>query len=204
MTVDSRDEHMDGLKFNVSNHSRITSEANSGILTSEQLAIVIANNVAQDGHQVDSKRHFDNCCFAEGAAYIKDEWHKIEVETDPLTETALIAFGRLLHTVQDFYAHSNWIELHQSDDPIPIWDLNLNTLPSGIVSGTWSIGYPKNCTSQAPHHSQLNKDDPESEEGRKVVAIGPNHGKTLFTLAYDAAIRASSKQFEQLKNVNKK
>ena len=63
---------------------------------------------------------------------------------DPSTATldtdaaAMAAFGRWLHTAQDFYAHSNWVEdgaqgLVESTLGLwPAWS-EYETLPSGLV-----------------------------------------------------------------------
>jgi len=187
------------MKFKVGVHSEITKAANDGILNSKQLGLVIWYNILQDSHQTQSCIHFDNCAFAEGLDYIGGEWDLVEASSDKYSDVALAAFGRLLHTVQDFYAHSNWIELHQDADPIPVWDLNLGSLPSDIVSGTWFLGRPKKCPSGAPTHGELNKDDSNSKEGKKEVGSGPNKGKTLYELAFDAAVRASRTQFDRFK-----
>ena len=83
-------------------------------------------------------------------------------------------------------------------DPIPVWDLDVSSLPSNIVSGTWKLGWPKACPSGAPSHKELNKDAPNSSEGKIVVDSGPLKGKSLFDLAFDTAVWASIKQFERL------
>lgn len=186
-------------KFKIEVHSQITADANgisNQLFTDSQLGLVVIANVLQDKRQLDSKVHFDNCCFIDGSEYIKEEWQNLEAD-DPHAETALGTFGRLLHTVQDFYAHSNWVELHQNESPIPIWNLDVSTLPNGIVSGTWVVGFPKRCPDGAPAHAQLNKDDPNSDEGKIIVSSGPNAGKSLFILAYEAALSASLVQFER-------
>jgi len=201
MTENNRAKEPIESKFTPVVHMDITSTANQGTLNSENLVIVIAANDAQDVLQADSKRHFDNCCFEEGVEYIKEEWKNVELETN--FELALAAFGRLLHTVQDFYAHSNWMEIHLYFDPIPVWDLDLNNLPSGIVSGTWLFGFPKKCSEGALKHSELNKDELSSEEGEKIVSTGPLAGETLFSLAHEVAIRATLEQFERLKQLRK-
>jgi hypothetical protein len=152
----------------------------------------------QDIRQFESRIHFDNCAFSEGAEYIEKEWSIISGSGDRFGKTALAAFGRLLHTVQDFYSHSNWIELHMDTDPIPVWDLKPESLPPGTCSGTWILGIPKCCPGGTPTHQELNKDNPDSQEGSKVVPSGPHKGKSLFDLAYEAAIRASSEQFKRL------
>ncbi|UIE38402.1 Het-C domain-containing protein [Leptodesmis sichuanensis] len=185
-------------EFSLDYHAAITSKAISGVLSNEQITFVVRANMSQDIRQFESYVHFDNCAFAEGAKHIRDEWAKIEAEIDRLSDDALVAFGRLLHTTQDFYAHSNWIELHLDQAPIPLWDFQIDTLPPGIVSGTWSMGFPKKCGSGAPSHDELNKDKPDSPESQKIVGAGPNQGKNYFALAWDAALRESRKQVARL------
>jgi hypothetical protein len=185
-------------EFSLDYHAEITSKAASGVLSNEQITFVVRANMSQDIRQFESYVHFDNCAFLEGANHIRDEWKKIDAENDRLSQEALVAFGRLLHTAQDFYSHSNWIELHLEREPIPLWDFQIETLPAGIVSGTWAIGFPKKCGSGAPSHDELNKDKPDSPEGQKVVESGPHQGQTYFMLAWDAALRESRKQLARL------
>lgn len=185
-------------EFSLDYHAEITSKAASGVLSNEQITFVVRANMSQDIRQFESYVHFDNCAFLEGANHIRDEWKKIEAEDDRLSQEALMAFGRLLHTAQDFYAHSNWIELYLERELIPLWDFQVETLPAGIVSGTWAIGFPKNCGSGAPSHDELNKDKPDSPESKKVVESGPHQGKTYFILAWDAALQESRKQLTRL------
>jgi hypothetical protein len=188
-------------RFTLDNHALITQQANGGVLSDQQLGLVILANVLQDMHQTESWIHFDNCAFPDGLDYIAGEWNLIRESGDRYGDVALGAFGRLLHTVQDFYAHSNWIELHVNLTPIPVWDLKLGSLPTAIVSGTWSIGHPKRCVAGTPTHEQLNKDSANSQEGAKVVTTGPNKGQTLFRLAFAAAVGATKIQFAQLQSV---
>lgn len=185
-------------EFSLDYHAEATSKAAYGVLSNAQITFVIRANMSQDIRQFESYVHFDNCAFLESANHIRDEWKKIDAENNRLSEEALIAFGRLLHTVQDFYAHSNWIELQLKQNPIPLWDLNVATLPAGIVSGTWAIGFPKRCRSDAPSHDELNKDNPNSEQGKKVVDSGLHQGKIYFQLAQDAAMRATRIQLARL------
>lgn len=185
-------------EFSLDYHAELTTKSASDILSESQLRVIIFYNLAQDVRQWESEIHFDNCAFAEGAKHIHDEWAKIESESNHLSDDALVAFGRLLHTAQDFYAHSNWIELHLDQAPIPLWDFQVETLPAGIVSGTWSMGFPKKCGTGAPSHDELNKDKPDSPESKKIVESGPHQGKTYFRLAWDAALRESRKQLARL------
>lgn len=59
--------------------------------------------------------HFDNCQFSASVNHINNLYRRAHdsalLDLDRVAEN----FGRLLHTAQDFYAHSNWVELGQSD-----------------------------------------------------------------------------------------
>ena len=56
--------------------------------------------------------HFDNNAFVESHAYIEEQRALVlsSLRANRVC-SAWSAFGRLTHTVQDFYAHSNYIEL---------------------------------------------------------------------------------------------
>ena len=127
-------------------------------------------------------------------------WGRIEAGTDRMSN-----FGRLTHTVQDFYSHSNWVELHQHVSPLPVWDLRTATLPAGAVSGTYRER-TREFGLAAPTHAELNKDSPLawfSPSGCRVVADGPNRGRTLFELGYEAALAATRIQFDRLLGISR-
>lgn len=78
-------------------------------------------------HQFESKAHFDNCDFDGAARYITEllaetgthveAAGKAKVAGDKAAtqKSALSAFfslGQALHGTQDFYAHTNYVELH--------------------------------------------------------------------------------------------
>jgi hypothetical protein len=155
--------------------------------------VVILHNMLVDADQLNSCLHFDNCAFACGLEQINQQWALIDALSshDRFDNLGLSAFGRLLHTTQDFYAHSNWVELH----------LQLSSLPSDIVSGTFALDLPKCCGSSAPSHGSLNKDDPGSQEGRTIVTSGPHQAASLFQLAFDAGLAASAAQFQTLRGI---
>jgi hypothetical protein len=183
------------VQFEIGYHAELTKQANGGVLDDSELGLVVAANMAQDLWQGSSYIHFDNCDFSGGVDHIAAQWSLIEQAGDTHSEAALTAFGALLHTTQDFYAHSTWIELHLEDSPVPLWDQRLASLPPGIVSGVWWLGSPKMCAAGTPTHAQLNKDSPTSPEGQKVVGSGPNSGKSYFDLAFATALAASRAQF---------
>jgi len=165
--------------------------------TASFLKIVCAN-IAVDLNQINDAPHFDNSSFASGVEHINELWSRIEAGNACMTN-----FGRLTHTVQDFYSHSNWVELHDHLKPIPTWDLNLQSLPALTLSGTFRRRRALD-SSKPPTHSELNKDSPFawfSPTGARVVANGPNQGTTLFELGYHAALAATRIQFDRLMRV---
>lgn len=99
---------------------------------------------------------------------------------------ALIVFGKALHAVQDFYAHSNWVEC-QKDlvrigggiDDLPMWDgtqWGCNTpiggvAVTGVQTGYVDIAPPAGSVT----HAVLNKDSPSSAQGAlEIRRIFPN------------------------------
>ncbi len=96
-------------------HIEILQRSLAGIFSSAALAKIIDANVNQDrlsaqlGHD---EYHFDNNAFEKSYAYIEEQRllviASLQKEDAP---SAWSAFGRLTHAVQDFYAHSNYIDL---------------------------------------------------------------------------------------------
>ena len=96
-------------------HAQITRRALGEVFSSRALDIIIASNIKQDvlsGQIGHDEYHFDNNAFEKSKAYIEEQRTLIlsameRAEVEPAWE----AFGRLTHTAQDFYAHSNYIDL---------------------------------------------------------------------------------------------
>jgi hypothetical protein len=111
----------DAGAFSVNTHEGITFAA-LGPPSGESLSFLhraVFDDIADQHEQIDSgfsgardERHFDDCEFDGAAKYIRDRYADAREElgdADPWEATD--AFGYLLHPAQDFYAHSNWIEL---------------------------------------------------------------------------------------------
>lgn len=67
--------------------------------------------------------HFDSCRFREGTDYIWGKYVQLVSKLDPANPDVFSAtddFGKLLHPVQDFYSHSNWISLLGLHDGSPV------------------------------------------------------------------------------------
>jgi hypothetical protein len=78
-------------------------------------------NVKQDGLRGQighTEYHFDNNAFEKSYAYIEEQ-RALTISSLMANDapSAWTAFGRLAHTVQDFYAHSNYVELWRARQP---------------------------------------------------------------------------------------
>ena len=96
-------------------HVEILQQALDGTFSPAALAKITAANLYQDrisaqfGHD---EYHFDNNAFEKSHAYIEEQRALVisSLQRED-NASAWSAFGRLTHTVQDFYAHSNYIDL---------------------------------------------------------------------------------------------
>lgn len=94
-------------------HEQITRSALGAFFGAEALQAIIAANFSQDDlrNQLGKPHlHFDNDKIAEGLAYVEAEHRQIQNSRGNVG-VQWESFGRLLHTVQDFYAHSNYVDL---------------------------------------------------------------------------------------------
>lgn len=93
-------------------HRQILARALGARVSPRALKAIYRANVWQDrpsaliGHP---EFHFDENAFAESLAYV-EECRALAAGAESPAE-AWAAFGRLSHTVQDFYAHSNYVAL---------------------------------------------------------------------------------------------
>jgi hypothetical protein len=102
-------------------HAEITRRALRTSFSPRALDAIITANVQVDapwnqlGHD---ELHFDNNAFRLSRAHIAGQRAKIRPALQRgAAEGAWQAFGRLTHTAQDFYAHSNYVDLWLSCQP---------------------------------------------------------------------------------------
>ncbi len=168
-----------------------------------------------------NEAHFDNCAFEPGAAYVASqveqafryamEYSKSQkpTERDDHLAEGLLALGRALHALQDFYAHSNFVELMDEREPA---DRALSSIPrpalwtpTGVTtvlelartqhlySGAWPLGQ-YSCPGKSPvTHGQLAKDSSTTERGKKAP-LHRSWGKDLHAVALELA-RMTSAEF---------
>jgi len=94
-------------------HGDITRQAIGAQVSPRALRVILFANLWQDGPQHQFGRdhfHFDNNSIAASNAYIEQQR---AVVSDSLSRgevcSAWRAFGRMIHTAQDFYAHSDYV-----------------------------------------------------------------------------------------------
>jgi hypothetical protein len=95
--------------FGLSNSPRGVSFLRPAVLQ----AIHRQNNWMDGGiRKGEDERHFDDCEFNGAAEFIRDRYQGARrslIALDPWA--AASEFGQALHPAQDFYSHSNWVEL---------------------------------------------------------------------------------------------
>lgn len=96
-------------------HIQMTTEALAPYFSERALEIIIAANIKQDslrnqiGHD---EIHYDNNAIDTGNRYINEQrGYVLATLLSPGILGAWIAFGRMLHTAQDFYAHTNYVTM---------------------------------------------------------------------------------------------
>lgn len=166
---------------------------------------IIAANLYQDrprGQVGHPEYHFDDNAFEKSYAYIEDQ-RALTVSSLKTNDApaAWSAFGRLIHTAQDFYSHSNYVDLWLSLQPngaIPAPDEIDPVNPDLIHSLALRTGriYPLDYLTFFPilkplvvpllprdSHAWMNLDS---------AARGPN-----FYYAFQAAVKRTKIEFEK-------
>ena len=187
-------------------HRDITARALESAVSPRALQVIVRANVAQDGLRYQFGHdhfHFDSNQFDASYAYIEEQRARV---TDSLAhddaDPAWQAFGRLTHTAQDFYAHSNyiplWLERFNGATPPPPPEVDpvfAEILHSPhLRSG--KLYYPLEALTFLPHigknfvrfmpadsHARMNHDGPENS--------------SLFDYVFHAAVKRTSLEFEK-------
>ena len=96
-------------------HREMTREALEALVSPRALESIIRGNLSQDspgglfGHD---RYHFDNNAFVESYRYINEQRGLVLASLlMPGARPAWDSFGKLIHSVQDFYSHTNYIAL---------------------------------------------------------------------------------------------
>jgi hypothetical protein len=103
-------------------HAEILRRALGQSFSPPAMQVIIHASVGQDafwtGQIGHDEYHFDNNAFEKSRTFIADQRALIAPSLENgHVKTAWQAFGRLTHTAQDFYAHSNYVDLWLSCQP---------------------------------------------------------------------------------------
>lgn len=139
-------------------HKSITHEALGERFSPRAMKVILTANLKQDnlltGQIGHDEYHYDNNAIADSDRYIEEQR---EITLTALYKddlyTAWTAFGRLIHTAQDFYAHTNYVALwlsqyedkSQTPPPpseiVPLMDELVHSpdLHSGVLYYPWGV-----------------------------------------------------------------
>jgi len=188
-------------------------------------------NLGSDQHQFDDFRHFDSApslaavCARANAAWatfynsIRDS---VQPQNAPEFDQiggiaeARSAFGALTHALQDFYSHSNWVELYLTAGQSPPLATALfptcvpTALPAGLETGYFDLSYGLGGCPNSPLndawippagfsfcHETLNKDSDQTRHGREIIQ-GTN--QTYHALAAQLATAHTTTLYDLVVN----
>ncbi|MDO9300307.1 MAG: hypothetical protein Q7T89_02950 [Anaerolineales bacterium] len=190
-------------------HEEMTREALNARVSPRALEVIVAANRKQDalsaqiGHD---EFHFDNNAIDEGNRYITEQrGFVIATLLSPGVLSAWIAFGRLIHTAQDFYAHTNyiamWIDQHEGAPPAPpeVDPVQKDLIISPkIRSG--KIYFPMDVLYFIPFLRKLSLALLPHDSHGKMNLDSPKQG-ARFEYARAAAIKRTQYEFEILEKI---
>ena len=190
-------------------HEEMTREALGEHFSPRALEIIIAANRKQDairGQIGHDEFHFDNNAIEKGLRYINEQRGFVLASLlSPGVLSAWIAFGRLTHTAQDFYSHTNyislWLDQHPGTpptppeiDPVQKSLIRSPSLHSGKIylpmDALYFVPFLRNFALKflpEDSHGKMNLDSP---------AQGPR-----FEYARAAAVKRTQHEFDLLKKI---
>ncbi len=190
-------------------HEEMTREALGTHFSAGALEIIIAANRKQDalsGQIGHDEFHFDNNAIEKGLRYINEQRGFVLASLlSPGVLSAWIAFGRLTHTAQDFYSHTNyvslWLDQFNGTPPTPpeIDPVQKSLIQSpSLHSG--KIYLPMDALYFVPFMRAFAlKLLPEDSHG-KMNLDSPKQGPR-FEYARAAAIKRTQYEFDLLKKI---
>jgi hypothetical protein len=190
-------------------HEEITREALSTNFSPRALEVIIAANRKQDalsGQIGHDEYHFDNNAIDAGYRYIKEQRGFVLASLlSPGVLSAWIAFGRLTHTAQDFYAHTNyinlWLDQHDGTPPAPpkVDPVQKSLIESSkIHSGR--IYLPLDVLYFVPFLREISLALLPHDSHGKMNLDSPKQGPR-FEYARAAAVKRTQLEFEILKKI---
>jgi hypothetical protein len=190
-------------------HEEMTREALGSRFSPRALEIIIAANRKQDalpGQIGHDEYHFDNNAIDKGFRYIIEQRGFVFSSLlSPGVLSAWIAFGRLTHTAQDFYAHTNyvslWLDQFEGAQPAPPEidpvQKSLTQSPS-LHSG--KIYFPMDALYFVPFLREFSLSFLPHNSHGKMNLDSPKQGPR-FAYARAAAVKRTVYEFELLQKI---
>lgn len=188
-------------------HESITRKALAAHFGPRGMDAIVRANLSQDnlrGQVGHDEYHFDNDAFAESCGYI--ETQRALVFTALKNDDALAAwaaFGRLVHTAQDFYAHSNYVDLWLSrfEGTIAPPPAEITPLVDGLIHSpdlhSGKLYYPLEVLSFVPFLKRFVMPLLPGDSHAHMNLDSPERGKR-FAYAFEAAVKRTKWEFETI------
>jgi len=191
-------------------HAEMTGLALDGLFSARALKLMIGANLQMDAIWNQLGRHelhFDDNAFEKAYAYLGAERGRIQPALEAgRPEDSWRAFGRLIHAAQDFYSHSNYVDLWLARQPNgmapqaaeidPLDDALVNGpalrsgkpyLPLGILSFIPLVSRWLDPLMPRDSHAHMHLDS---------AARGP-----MFEYAFHAAVKRTRAEYDLLARV---
>jgi hypothetical protein len=199
--------------LNVSAHRTILTEALGSEVKGRSLGLITIANLGCDLRQLSPEWHFDSASDPEALFALWKRGGRRAIVQTVMTycrprngrpqhpHLACLALGAATHATADFYAHTNWIELHLKEcsaDAIPLaplydLDCTANQFPRGLQSGYFHLRHGvQGCRRKGGvyfpppgfdyAHAQLAKDFPHKGHGADLISLG-GEVNTYFDIA---------------------
>ena len=178
-------------------HQLITIDALTDNFSAAALKEIVNHNIRQDAIKnqlFHDEIHFDNNKFVEGNQLILD-LHDCCVDSikQGIYADARSAFGKITHTAQDFYAHSNYARLYEVliENQTPNNNHNLDCLSPAILKSSFlkshTVSFPFDYLCIIPLFARwFSKYFPEDSHARMNLDTPQSDGP--FDLAYQLAV----------------
>ncbi len=187
-------------------HVSMTREGIGQQVSAADLDVIIRANLQQDSlrNLLNPIVHFDDSRLEESQQYIAAQRRLAVARLQAGDrQEALRSLGRLLHTRQDFYAHSNWaklwVERHGGLEAVRPEEIELCMDPAaeaGVITGKASLFWYVAC--RLPLIGKRLERSVAPKDGHEVMNLDYPERGPLFAYALQAATRHSRQEWDLL------
>jgi hypothetical protein len=188
-------------------HTQIMQQVLLGRVSPRALKAMLAANLSQDdlpnqiGHD---ELHFDNNAIPQGYAYIESQRSLIAPALlQGKTESAWAAFGRLSHTAQDFYAHTNYAAMWAASQPAGAASAQIDPLDPYLLENpalhSGKLYYPQELLYFIPPLRKFALSFLPADSHARMNLDSPRQGP-LFEVAFAAAVHRTRLEFERVRS----